>query len=122
MSETEMEGQDMKKKNKPVDPGAVGIRLGEDLREQVEDLAGAEGKTIGGLCVELIERGMKNSPQRRGSLVLKSLAITKDQLTQFIRAAKNEERSWFSGPGEGVREAREVVTAIERLEHQLKEV
>lgn len=121
MTEVETEAVEMKKKNKPVDPGAIGIRLGEDLREDIEQLAEAEGKTMGSLCVELIEKGVKNTPERRRALLLKSLAITKQQVNRFVEAAEADpDRSWLSRR-KGVTEAEEVVKRIERLERELKD-
>lgn len=118
MNETEVQEVAKKNKLKPVtvsDPlSPVGIRLGEDLRAAVELEAEERGVSLGEVCRELIQDGMKDSPKHQHSQLLRSLAIAKEQLK---RASEDEGRlPWFKG-----RPFTKAIDAIEDLEEFLKE-
>jgi len=88
MSEAD-EVQDVKKsKGKVVSPSdplnPVGIRLGEDLRATLEAEAEERGISLGEICRELIQDGVKDNPRRQQNELLRSVAITKQQLTRLL--------------------------------------
>jgi hypothetical protein len=116
MSEVEVEEVTKKNKSKPVGgPDAlnpVGIRLPESLRVSLEAEADDRGITLGELCRQLIEAGHQDDPDRERKKLLRSLAITKEQLNA---PSKDEDRLSRS---ERRRFAR-VIEAIEELEEQL---
>lgn len=114
-----------KSKNKLVSPSdplnPVTFRLGEDLRAAVELEAEERGITLGEVCRELVQEGMKDSPKRHQSELLRSLAITRQQLVQFAEAEKSQEKSWWDSGARYEGDARDIVEAIEGLERRLKE-
>lgn len=120
---TEVEVSEVVKKNKskaaPVSDvlSPVGIRLGEDLRASVEAEADEQGVTLGELCRQFIEEGMKHNPDRQHMALVRSLAITEAQLKRAAESLPEDQRRYFSVRGKRFRAALE---AVEELREELE--
>ena len=108
-----------KNKSKPAsDPlSPVGIRLGEDLRATIEAEADEQGVTLGELCRQFIEEGMKRNPDRQHGALLRSLAATEAQLKRAAESLPEQERRLFSVRGKRFRAA---LAAVEELREELE--
>lgn len=101
----------------PLSP--VGIRLGEDLRAAVELEAEQRGVSLGEVCRELIQDGMKDSPKRQDDELFRSLAIAKQHLARFIESQIAAGKGWLGRGGTRANDARQVIKAIDELQEEL---
>lgn len=65
----------------------IAIRLGDELRGEIEEIADSEGRTVGDVCRELIEDAMGDNPNRARRTLIRSLAIAQRQVEQAARSA-----------------------------------
>jgi hypothetical protein len=64
----------------------IAIRLPEELRANVEEIADAEGRTVSELCRELLEDALGDNPSRARRVLLRSLVISQRQVEQAARS------------------------------------
>jgi len=114
---TDPEGKEVKKSKIKVPEGQMEpmtIKVDPDLKRQIELVADQDGSTPSEFCREILEKSLSGNPNRQRAALLRSLAITREQLSG---AAKDEPRGPFKR-----KPFTSAIAAIEELEDFLKEV
>lgn len=121
---TDAEVKDVKKVKGKVTEGPMEpltIKVDPDLKDVLQVVAEKEGKTPSEVCREILEKSLSGNPDRQRATLLRSLAITKQQLSGFIELEKAKGKTWFQAGSRLKYDAGDAVKAIDRLEKELAE-
>jgi len=112
---TDAEAKEVKKSKvkvseAPMEPMTIKVDAG--LKDIVQTVADQEGKTPSELCREILDKSLTGNPGRRRAGLLRSLAITKEQLNAALK--DEDSLPWFKA-----RPCTRAIKAIEELEEEL---